>query len=141
MRDYDASRLEEGPWATVFRASERGRTSVREELVLGMTAHIVSDLPQVLCDVGMTSESGASRIGDYHLMNEVLGQAIERIQVELSRRYDPLLGLLDQPPIVRQTSPNTGGAIAAPGPGTTPSASPTRACATTRCSRSRRAPR
>ncbi|MET0342783.1 MAG: DUF5995 family protein [Polyangiales bacterium] len=96
VREYDATRMQDGPWATVFRASERGRTSVREELVLGMTAHIVSDLPQVICEVGMRNEAGDSRIADYHLMNEVLGQAIERIHVELSRRYDPVLGLLDQ---------------------------------------------
>ena len=96
VREYDAGRLTDGAWASVFRASERGRTSVLEELVLGMTAHIVNDLPQVLCEVGTAGEGGTSRIADYHLMNNILGQAIERIQLELTRRYDPLLGTLDQ---------------------------------------------
>lgn len=96
IREYDGGRLPKGSaWYTVFRASERGRTSVLEELVLGMTAHIVNDLPQALCEVGLTSDSGESRIIDYHVMNDILGQAIERIQLELERRYDPLLGVLD----------------------------------------------
>ena len=98
VREYDAGRLTDGPWAAVFRASERGNTSVREELVLAMTAHIVNDLPQVLCEIGMSTEAGESRIGDYHLMNDILGQAMERIQLELSRRYDPVLGMLDHLP-------------------------------------------
>jgi hypothetical protein len=85
-----------GAWATVFEASEQRRTSVLEELVLGMTAHVVNDLPLALCEVGMTTESGSSHVHDYHAMNEVLGQAIEDVQRELTRRYDPWLGALDK---------------------------------------------
>lgn len=95
LREYDAGKLPKGAWYTVFRASERGRTTVLEELILGMTAHIVNDLPQALCEVGMSTDAGGSRIADFHLMNDILGQAIERVQIELERRYDPLLGLLD----------------------------------------------
>jgi hypothetical protein len=95
LREYDAGTLKKGAWATVFAASERGRTSVLEELVLGMTAHIVNDLPLALCDVGLVAPNGQSRIFDYHLLNDVLGRAIEDVQAEVTRRYDPLLRALD----------------------------------------------
>ena len=96
LRDYDSGTLVRGAWSTVFQAGEEGRTSVLEDLLLGMTAHIVNDLPLALCDVGMTTPRGESRIGDYHTINEVLAHAIEGIQSEITRRYDRLLGVLDR---------------------------------------------
>jgi hypothetical protein len=94
-REYDAGTLVRGAWSTVFKAGSEGRTSVLEDLVLGMTAHIVNDLPLALCDVGLINARGESRIGDYQALNDVLGWAIGDIQDEVSRRYDPLLGFLD----------------------------------------------
>jgi Family of unknown function (DUF5995) len=96
LREYDAGTLVRGAWSTVFKAGHDGRTSVLEDLVLSMTAHIVNDLPLALCDVGLITPRGESRIGDYHLLNEVLGWAIDDIQAEVCRRYDPLLGVLDR---------------------------------------------
>lgn len=95
-REYDAGTLVRGAWSTVFKAGHEGRTSVLEDLVLGMTAHIVNDLPFALCDVGLVTARGESRIGDYQAMNEVLGWAIGDIQAEVERRYDPVLRVLDQ---------------------------------------------
>ena len=95
VRDYDAGTLVRGAWSTVFQAGEQGRTSVLEDLLLGMTAHIVNDLPLALCEVGMTTPRGESRIADYHTINEVLAHAIEGIQSDISRRYDRFLGVLD----------------------------------------------
>lgn len=95
LREHDQGTLHRGAWASVFAASERSKTSVLEELVLGMTAHIVHDLPLALCEVGLTAPDGSSRISDYHLLNDVLGRTIPEIQTELTRRYEPLLGILD----------------------------------------------
>jgi uncharacterized protein DUF5995 len=95
-REYDAGTLVRGAWSTVFKAGHDGRTSVLEDLVLGMTAHIVNDLPFALCDVGLTSPRGESRIADYQALNEVLGWAIGDIQAEVARRYDPVLRVLDR---------------------------------------------
>ncbi len=92
---YDAGTLPKGAWATVFDAGARGQTSVLEDLVLGMTAHIVNDLPHALGDVGLTTQSGQTRIADYHLLNHVLASAINRIQNDISKHYDPFLGALD----------------------------------------------
>jgi hypothetical protein len=95
-REHDAGTLVRGAWSQVFKAGHEGRTSVLEDLVLGMTAHMVNDLPLALCDVGLINARGESRIGDYQALNEVLGWAIEDIQAEVGRRYDPLLRVLDQ---------------------------------------------
>jgi hypothetical protein len=95
LREFDDGTLEAGAWSSVFEASARGKTSVLEELVLGMMAHIVNDLPFALCDTGLTTPGGASRVADYHRLNEVLGRAIARVQGEVSRRYQPLLFVLD----------------------------------------------
>ncbi|HEX2675432.1 MAG TPA: DUF5995 family protein [Polyangiales bacterium] len=96
LREFDAQTLPAGAWSSVFEAGRKGQTSVLEDLVLGMTAHIVNDLPRALCDVGLVAPNGHSRLGDYHLLNDVLGKAIERIQKVISQRYDPVLGVLDQ---------------------------------------------
>lgn len=96
LRDRAAGSLTQGAWASVFEASEHRKTSLREELVLGMTTHVVHDLALALCDVGMTTNSGGSRIRDFNELNEVLGPAIEDIARELVRRYDPWLGALDR---------------------------------------------
>lgn len=91
----DGGTLEQGAWTSVFEAGARGQTSVLEDLVLGMTAHIVNDLPLALCDVGITTPDGVSRIADYHKLNDALAEAIEPIQREIAERYDPWLGVLD----------------------------------------------
>jgi hypothetical protein len=91
----DGGTLPPGAWTTVFEAGARGETSVLEDLVLGMTAHIVNDLPLALCDVGVSAPDGSSRIADYHRLNDVLGEAIEAIQKDIAERYDPWLGVLD----------------------------------------------
>jgi hypothetical protein len=95
-REYDAGSLVRGAWSTVFKAGHEGRTSVLEDLLLGMTAHIVNDLPFALCDVGLITARGESRIADYQALNDVLGWTIGDIQSEVSRRYDPWLRVLDQ---------------------------------------------
>lgn len=95
LREQDARSLVRGAWSTVFQAGVQARTSVLEDLVLAMTAHVVNDLPLALCEVGMTTARGQSRIGDFHIMNEVLAHAIESIRGESSRRYGSVLGLLD----------------------------------------------
>jgi hypothetical protein len=93
---YESGTLTPGAWRTVFSALEAGKTSVLEELLLGMTAHIVRDLPYALCDVGTQYADGSSRVGDFHEMNDVLGDAIEKIQRQIARCYDGSLGVLDR---------------------------------------------
>jgi hypothetical protein len=85
-------------WASSFAASDQRETSVREELVLGLTASLVHDLPLALCEAGMLAPNGESHLRDYHDINEFWGQAVEDICAALTRRYEPWLGAADQMP-------------------------------------------
>ena len=75
-------------WASLFEAAQKKQTSVAEELVLGLSAHFVHDLPQALVSCGMRNQYGDSRLHDYHAMGDPLGLAIEDIQLDLTRRYE-----------------------------------------------------
>ncbi len=82
-------------WQKVFATGRNRYTSVLEDMVFGMSAHIIADLPHVLVTVGVTDEAGRSRVSDYHAMNDILGDAIGDIQTEVGRRYAPYLRWLD----------------------------------------------
>lgn len=93
---WDASRSAPGAWVWVFAAIANNRTSVLEELVLSMGAHLIADLPHALVSVELQSQSGASHISDFHRVNDALGKAINPIQDMVSKRYSPYLHWLDQ---------------------------------------------
>lgn len=92
----DAGQAVRGVWAGLFEAAEHRQTSVREELVLGMTAYLVHDLPHALVEVGLHTPSGDSRLRDYHAINDPLGLAVEDLAHELTRRYQPWFAAADQ---------------------------------------------
>ena len=83
------------PWREVFDAIRLQRSSVLEDLVFGITAHIVHDLPLTLVEVGMVDANGVSRVADHHLVNEVLKASIDSMQDAVARRYEPLVSWLD----------------------------------------------
>lgn len=91
----DQGRTPVTPWREVFDAILGQRSSVLEDLVFGITAHIVHDLPLTLVEVGLYDDSGASRVADHHLVNEVLKGAIDGIQDRVASRYEPLVSWLD----------------------------------------------
>jgi hypothetical protein len=93
---WDTNQSAPGAWGAVFAAIAHDRTSVLEELVLSMAAHLIEDLPHALVSVGLQNKSGGSCISDFHLMNEVLGNAIGPIQNGVSKRYSPYLHWLDR---------------------------------------------
>ena len=84
------------PWREVFEAICRQPTSVLEDLVFPMAAHIVHDLPLSLVEIGLTGEDGVSHIRDFHLVNDVIEETIEDVQDDVARRYEPLTAWLDQ---------------------------------------------
>jgi hypothetical protein len=92
---YDLGAGEAPGWQAAFEAMAGGRTSVLEELILSMAAHIVHDLPMALRQVGLNTDQ-TSRVGDYHRANDVLEVAIDRIQSTVGRRYNPYLRWLDR---------------------------------------------
>ena len=82
-------------WDSVFDAIDRRRSSVLEDLVFSMTAHIVHDLPATLDRVGRESVDG-SHIGDFHAVNRTLAEAIGEIETAISKRYAPWVRQLDR---------------------------------------------
>jgi hypothetical protein len=82
-------------WAEVFRVLKTERTTVLEDLVFAMTAHIVNDLPLALEQVGLTDSQQVSHIRDFHLVNDILGNNIEVIENDVLQRYEPILQWLD----------------------------------------------
>jgi hypothetical protein len=83
------------PWREVFAALSGGRSYVLEDALFSMMAHISYDLPVALR--GMASQGDVvAHLSDFHLMNEVLGNAVDFVQDELSNRYGWWLGGLDR---------------------------------------------
>jgi len=80
------------PWADVYRAICRDQSTVLEDLVFAIGAHITYDLPYALLDVGTET----SRLADYHLMNEVLASRTDIIQDIVTNRYNRTVTKLDR---------------------------------------------
>jgi hypothetical protein len=94
--DASASGRSAGPaWDCVFEAIDRKHSSVLEDLVFSMTAHIVHDLPAALGRVGFDGADG-SHIHDFHAVNDAMGHGMDEIELAISRRYAPWVRRLDQ---------------------------------------------
>jgi len=83
-------------WDAVFGAIGDRRTSVIEDLVFAMTAHIVRDLPHALLDVGLRDSAGRPHIHDFQAVNDVLGHEIQAIVDATSREYGRFVKFLDR---------------------------------------------
>lgn len=96
LEAYDRRRRPPVPWKEVFDTLSERRSSVLEDLVSAIVVHLVHDLPLALVEVGLLDSHGRSHIGDFHLVNDVLGTATGEIQEAVSKRYDPYLRWLDR---------------------------------------------
>ncbi|MDX1440229.1 MAG: DUF5995 family protein [Rubricoccaceae bacterium] len=83
------------PWVDVHLAINDDRSSVLEDLLCGLIAHIGHDLPLALSMVGLES-NGTSRVRDFHRLNEVLGSLTDVVQTAITRRFNRLLNILDR---------------------------------------------
>jgi hypothetical protein len=82
-------------WKVVFETIALRRTSVIEDLVLAMTAHIVHDLPLSLTEVGLYTPAAESHIYDFHRMNDLLATDIQPIADGVAGRYEPFFRWID----------------------------------------------
>jgi hypothetical protein len=89
-----AGRTAGDAWDSVFDAIDRRHSSVLEDLVFSMTAHIVHDLPAALDRVGREGADG-SHIGDFHAVNRTMAEAIDEIETVIAKRYAPWVRQLD----------------------------------------------
>jgi hypothetical protein len=93
---FNALESEPAPsWQMVFVANRRRGTSVAENLIFSITAHIVHDLPLALDEL---YAKGAldPHIGDFHAMNEVLAGNIVSISESVTKRYEPFFAWLER---------------------------------------------
>ena len=95
VHDYDQGIETKLGWELVFLKIMNKKTSVLEELVLSMAAHIIQDLPYSLHKSGWRLKPEDERIHDFHLANDILGEAIDTIQKQVGTRYNPFLNWLD----------------------------------------------
>jgi hypothetical protein len=93
---WDAGRRDEvSPgWRIVFERIATRRTSPLEDLVVGVYAHIVHDLPFVLADLAEGGQLGP--IDTYHRVSDVIVGAMDGIVDDVGRRYSPWIGWLDR---------------------------------------------
>ena len=91
----DEGKKVDAAWESVFAAIRFNTTSVLEDLVFAMTAHIVHDLPYALIDVGLGDENETSLVTDFHRVNDILGTNVQAIQEVVLKRYAPGLRFLD----------------------------------------------
>jgi Family of unknown function (DUF5995) len=83
------------PWKDVFLAL-RARSSVLEDAVFPMTAHIVHDLPLALLEVGFDVADTRLHLHDFDQVNRVMENAMGRIRRRVTKRYSPGLRFLDK---------------------------------------------
>jgi hypothetical protein len=84
-------------WRLAFDLAIARRTSVLQDLLLGMNAHIVRDLAVALDKVGIgNGAQRESRRRDHDRVNEVLNGMIDDIQRDVSRHYSLALWLFDR---------------------------------------------
>jgi len=95
LEAYDRGGEAPAAWQEVFTTIERRRTSVLEDLVFGVYAHIVRDLPHTLEELGVVDARGHSRLRDHHTVTAIVGRAIDDIQAAVSERYGPYVRWLD----------------------------------------------
>lgn len=79
------------PWADVYWAICREPSTVLEDLVFAMGAHITYDLPYALLEVG----TDIDHLRDYHRMNDVLASGTDAIQDAVTNRYHQYLSQFD----------------------------------------------
>eukprot|EP00742_Colponemidia_sp_Colp-10_P011069 GILJ01012247.1.p1 GENE.GILJ01012247.1~~GILJ01012247.1.p1 ORF type:complete len:299 (+),score=25.51 GILJ01012247.1:123-899(+) len=71
-------------WSDAFQYANSGRSSVTEDMFLGMNCHINSDLSQVVSAIGMPSTKR-----DYDRIDDVLGEVSAPASNDIASRYDP----------------------------------------------------
>jgi len=79
-------------WRLGFDAARSRRTSVVQDLLLGINAHVNHDMPFAILDAGI--DAACERCHrDHVVVNDALRQMTPIVRLEVVRRYAPALGL------------------------------------------------
>lgn len=80
-------------WEIAFETARSGEVNAAQDMLLGINAHVQSDMPFVIAALGLRTPDGDSRKPDHDATNAVLEKAYQRVVDEVERRYDPLLSV------------------------------------------------
>lgn len=84
-------------WRTAFEAARSPHVNGGQDMLLGINAHVQHDMPFVLAALALRSPRGASRKPDHDKVNRILRRAYEPVVRAVERRYDPMLGVFNEP--------------------------------------------
>lgn len=96
MDAFDRGDLPPGAWHTVLEAVQAPMSSVIEDLIFPITAHIVHDLPIALQELSVTYPAWRPQLHDFDLVNDIMGKAIDSVRDDVTRRYSPALRWVDR---------------------------------------------
>jgi hypothetical protein len=91
--DWKAGRRAEVPpaWRIAFDAARDRAVSANGNLLLGINAHVMRDLPFVVYSLGMLRPDGTSRKPDHDRVNQILNRVTDDLIAEIARRFDPTI--------------------------------------------------
>jgi uncharacterized protein DUF5995 len=83
-------------WKLAFLHARDKKTTVLDDLILGMKAHIVHDLPIVLFKMGLPQEERLLRKRDHDAVDTALASLVDTLQDDIRSHYSWVLGFLDR---------------------------------------------
>ncbi len=88
---YRAGDLAHTPmaWQIAFKAADQKKVSGTGNMLLGMSGHVLRDLPHILAQIGLVKPDGTSRKPDHDKVNEFLNLVMEPLMDEAAARFDP----------------------------------------------------
>jgi hypothetical protein len=78
-------------WQIAFDAAHDQTVTGSGDLLLGINAHVNRDLPFALYAMGLVAPDGSSRHADHEKVNVMLRQALPKILLAESKRFDPTI--------------------------------------------------
>ncbi len=88
-------------WKRAHDLARSSTTTVMEDLLLGINAHVNHDLPLALADSlaaqwdDLLPDQRQARFDDHAEVNRVISETTDTVQTEVAQRYGRLLGVLD----------------------------------------------
>ena len=80
-------------WQVVLETARDKSVLGAQDMLLGINAHVQSDMPFVIASLGLRDRKGRSRKADHDYMNQVLNDSYERVVSAVGTRFDPSLSL------------------------------------------------
>ena len=91
LRRHEAGMRVPPAWEIALDTARDGEVNAGQDMLLAISAHVQSDMPFVLAELGLVDKAGRSRKPDHDFANEILTRAYQDVVDAVAERYDPLL--------------------------------------------------